>query len=140
MVSVRIWCRVDELEDEEKVRRALENLFPTVSFKKEKDVLVGAGKRKDLVFLKEKIWGKKILDTVRAVLLRNLREKRTELLLHKQAAYAGKVGLVEFDDESPFGAIHVEICGNLEEFIDWFSPKTKEGKPILKSQQPSCFR
>jgi len=90
--------------------------------------------------LKEKIWGKKILDTVRAVLLRNLREKRTELLLHKQAAYAGKVGLVEFDDESPFGAIHVEICGNLEEFIDWFSPKTKEGKPILKSQQPSCFR
>ena len=135
MVKLKVWCAIDEVENEKKVIKALKNLFPSIKFRKEEEKVVGIGKKSDIEFLREKIWWKKILDTVRETLIQNLTNEKTELLLHKQAAFSGKVALVETDEESPFGAIHVEIMGkNLEEFIDWFSPKTKKGKPILKSQ------
>ena len=135
MVSVKVWCRVDELEKEEKVRKALENMFPTLVFKREGDLLEGRGKRKDLEFIRDLIWSKRILDTVRNELMKRFNGVVSEFLLHKQAAYVGKLGLVESDSESPFGAIHVEIeSKNFEEFLDWFSPRTKDGKPILSSK------
>ncbi len=140
MVKVKVWCRVDELEDPDRVKKALTSIFPTIRFRRTEGGFEGEGKQKDLMFLKELVWSKRVLDTVRSSLIRNLKNNRTELMLHKQAAFAGKLGVVESDEESPFGAIHVLFEGNVEEFIDWFSPKTKDGKPVTKNQRHSSYR
>ncbi len=137
MVKLKVWTEINETESEEKILRALRNLFPTLKFRKERGKIEGEGKKIDLEYLRERIWAKRILDTVRSQLLRG----GMRLMLNKQAAYAGKIAVVEDPDESPLGPIYVEIeTHNPEEFLDWFSPKTKNGKPILKSQQAQDHR
>ncbi len=138
MVELIIWAPVKKTEREDRVKKALNNLFPTVNFRREGEIIKGRGKRKDIEFLKSLIWAKRILDTCRNFLTSHQIGDKTEILFNKQAAFAGKVSLVDSDEESPMGAIHVETKGNLEEFIDWFSPPTKDGKPILKD--PSSHR
>ena len=42
-----------------------------------------------------------------------------------------KLALVPKDEDSPLGAIHIEIQSRkLEEIIDWLAPETIDGKPL----------
>ena len=115
-----------------------------MDFKVNEQIVEGKGKSRDAVGeLKQKIWAKCILDTAREMMLRNLDGDSTELLIHKQAAYANKVALVNRDWESPLGAIHIEIQSKkLEELIDWIAPETIKGKPLSAkavNSQNSCL-
>ncbi len=133
-MKIRVKVNVSKVESEERVRKALQKLFPLMKFEKVENYLVGEGSRNDADLLREKIWQAKIIDTFRDELLARRFENRTEVLLHKQAAYAGKLSLVEFSDESPHGAIKVEFEfeneDEFERFLAWITPETKDGKIV----------
>ncbi|MBR9681927.1 MAG: hypothetical protein GOV00_03980 [Candidatus Altiarchaeota archaeon] len=132
MVQLKVWARVGPTEKGDAVITALESFFPELDFKVEQDIAVGKGKGKDLLdALRQKIWAKQILDTAREMLLRRIDGDLTELLIHKQAAYAKKMVLVNGDSGSPLGAIHIEIQSKqLEAIIEWIAPETVKGEPV----------
>ena len=133
-LKVKVKVDVRKVESEEKVRKALSKLFPLMKFERKGDYLIGEGGRDDADFLREKVWQQKIIDTFRDELISRKFGKSTEVLLHKQAAYAGKLSLVEFESESPHGAIRVEFEFENEEeferFLSWITPETKDGKIV----------
>ena len=126
-MRAKVSCRLTETE--ELVSKALASFFPDMSIQKDEDgFFVESGDEEtSLLTLKEKVWEKKILDTVRGRLIRSECDGQVSLLLNKQAALVGRLSVCDSESESPLGAISVSFSSNL---IDWFSPKTKEGKPI----------
>lgn len=132
MVQVEVWTKIGPTEEVMKVKDAIEYFFPEIAFKIQENKIVGVGEgRRHLRDLKQKIWAKQILDTVRERLLKNLDGNSTEILIHKQAAAVRKLAFVKADGDSPLGAIHVIIqSSKLEFFIDWLAPETIKGKPI----------
>ena len=134
MVQLKIWTRLGPTENSSYVLEALEKFFPDIEFKADasKKRVEGKGRKRRLLDdLRHKIWNKQVLDTSREMMLGRMDGDLTNLMIHKQAAYVGKLVLVNRDEESPLGAIHIEIQSNkLEELIDWLSPETIKGKPI----------
>lgn len=131
-VSVEVRTQLNRTESEEKLRAALFAIFEDVPFERKEDNLSGTSRSaQDLEKLRAKVFEKRILDTVRSRLFRNSSGTQSFLLLHKQALAAGRVALVDSDEESPLGAVRIsfsaQVEGELEHFINWFSPETKEG-------------
>ncbi len=116
MVTVRLEVDIYPTEDEEKVEKAIRNIFPNIilSYEEKNDYgrLRGSGE------------GKGTLETLR-MLIRSRRHKTgniIEFLLNKQAASAGKVSFCESELETPLGAIKVVIEGNdSDELIKWLT-------------------
>ncbi len=134
MVLIEVKAPVFETESEEKVIRALQNLFPGLKFRREGRFIVGTAGESGALVLKEKIWNQYILDTVREELLKNYNPESKETVLHlsKQAAFAGKVAIVDDPQEEELGTIMVTFRGaDVLRFIDKFTPPTKDGKPIF---------
>ncbi|MEZ0290528.1 MAG: RNA-binding domain-containing protein [Sulfolobales archaeon] len=129
-------------EDQEKVVRALKNLFDL-----EKIEIVESGRFykvigysdqvSSLKRFRERIWSQRILDTARSIMLSSLSNNRIEFKLHKQAAYTGRVSFVDDERESSLGAIRVVIeTSNPNELIDWIAPKTSRGRPLWVKEMP----
>ncbi len=111
-------------ESGESVRKALENLFPGEEVvEREGRLVVESKKRESLENLREMVWSRRILESVRS----RLRKGGMTLLLNKQAAFAGRIALCENEGESPLGAISVSFS---RKHLDWFSPHTEGGKPV----------
>ncbi|MCC6030612.1 MAG: hypothetical protein LM586_03085 [Desulfurococcales archaeon] len=129
-------------EDKERVTMALKNLFDLDDIRVEQGTrymkIIGFSEK--IISLKrfrEKIWQQKILDTARGVFLRGVSGNTISFLLHKQAAYAGKVSFVEDEKESSLGSIRVVIeTTNPQEIIDWIAPRTSQGKPLWIKEMP----
>ena len=135
MVQVRIWATVGPTEKAEKVMKACGMFFPDLVMELEGGRVEGRGKsRDDLEVLRQKIWARKILDTARNIMLSRIDGNRTELPIHRQAAFAGRLAVLSRETESPLGAVHIEIqSGKLEELIDWLAPETIEGRPVSRT-------
>lgn len=124
---MRAEAECNATEDPEKVRAALSNIFPGLEIKGDDPLYVESENEKSgLNTLKEMVWDKKILDTVRGRLLKSEYGGSVTLLLNKQAAFAGRLGVCD-EGESPLGPIKVTFSAGL---VDWMSPQTREGKPI----------
>jgi uncharacterized protein len=120
MVEMRVRARVGETEDEKRVVRAVGNIFPGVELRNGE-----AGLRAgDLKNLKNKVSAKRIGRTVLGQLARNLHGGKTKLLFNRQAAFAGKVSLVETEEESPMGAIVLELNWD-EGLVCWLTGAEK---------------
>jgi predicted RNA binding protein with dsRBD fold (UPF0201 family) len=142
MARIKVEAEIRPTEDEEKVRRAVLNVFePTVI------EVVGEGRYKRLVAesrtlsslekLHSLLRQERVLDAAR----KKLRQGRSRGLivfkLHKQAAYAGHISFVDSDDESPLGAITFTIeAEDPGEIIDWLAPRTSHGKPLWEKRRP----
>ena len=73
----------------------------------------------------------RIIDASRSRLLYNWDGKQTRICFDKQAAFTGKLKLIDDSEESPsLGFIEVQLdfeaSQRFEEFLDWFTPSTKE--------------
>ncbi|MEM1873878.1 MAG: RNA-binding domain-containing protein [Acidilobaceae archaeon] len=129
-------------EDKDKVLRAVKNIVDvetlTTTSTSKGEILVGeASSPRALLPLYQAVRAERILDAVRNALKKNRRENSTHLLLHKQAAYAGRISIVDSDRESPLGAIKLTIIrDNIDEIIDWLAPPTSRGKPIWEKPMP----
>ncbi|HDR53839.1 MAG TPA: hypothetical protein ENN60_04210 [archaeon] len=134
-VRVKVWTRVGPTEDDARVRQAVGTFFPEMKFERVGEKWEGQGEGREVLSeFRNAVWAKKILDTVRGRFIHRIEGNRTEILIHKQAAFVKKLGLVDSDRESSLGAIHVVIeSEELEKLVDWLAPKTKEGKPVRKN-------
>ncbi|MFH0961366.1 MAG: hypothetical protein V1820_01640 [archaeon] len=131
-IILKISAEINPTESEEKLRTALFGLFEDVRFERVRNNLSGTSESsQDLEKLRAKIFEKRIIDTVRSRLFRNSAGTQTTILLHKQALAAGRIAVVDLPDESPLGAVELSVSApsseELENFINWFSPETREG-------------
>ena len=138
-------------EDEEKVMKALENLFEMDLFEKVGEEKLGDVKRIEfeckgpqarlsLGKIYELLREQEILDAARRVLKEGVTAEGSILFhLNKQAAFAKAVSFSE-GGESPLGPIVVEIFpenpDDVDKVIDWLAPETIDGKPIYEVRKP----
>jgi predicted RNA binding protein with dsRBD fold (UPF0201 family) len=127
-------------EDIQRAETAVENLLGPMKFTRDEfaervDLVSISEYREQFAYLRQAIHDKRILDAVRVRLLKNLDEFTTFLYFDKQAAFVGKPRLIDnIHEEPPLGSIEInfEFKSQIEfeEFLDWFSPRTKDGKVI----------
>ncbi|MCD6445814.1 hypothetical protein J7L49_03405 [Candidatus Bathyarchaeota archaeon] len=131
-VKVYVKVEVNPTESEEKVRRAVENLFSNIPLKLEKsgggNFLTGEAEGLDVL---SKIYNmlrrERIRDAARAVFFSRLEGKTITFYLNKQAAFAGHISFSEPTGESPLGPICVQIkCEKPRKLIEWLAPKHSE--------------
>ena len=131
-VRVVVEVEVNPTESLEKVRSAVENLFPRASFEVVEDrikgLLVAKTEGRDgLAQFHAILRQERILDAARRVLLKGRRENRITFHLNKQVAYVKRVSFCEPFDESPLGPIRVEMeCDDPSEIIEWLAPRTRK--------------
>jgi predicted RNA binding protein with dsRBD fold (UPF0201 family) len=135
VVKLKVWAKVEETESENRVETAILSLFPG------KTVDCGEGRKtlgiekKDLEKIREIFRVKKIGKTALKLLEKNERPNFTKIMFNKQAAFAGRVVLVDSYDLSPLGAVVLEIKDYDDDFLAWFtgfSRSQESSKPRRK--------
>ncbi|AEH06818.1 RNA-binding domain-containing protein [Methanothermococcus okinawensis] len=125
---IKLKSKIKPTEDENKVIKAVKNIFKDAKIVVEDNYLVGESK--DISRFKELLRSQAILDTARMVLERGINGNLTKFYLNKQAAFAG---LVNFDRDI-HGGIFVKLIAEEDEdlmkIIKDIAPKTKNGKII----------
>jgi hypothetical protein len=128
-INVHIEVEINPTEDDEKVKRAVENMFGQVNFEvkpqQRGSLLTAETKGLDgLTKLQNLLRRERIRAAARGVLFEGLREKSIVFYLNKQVAFVGHVSFSEPVSESPLGSIKIEIhCDNPKELIDWLAPR-----------------
>jgi predicted RNA binding protein with dsRBD fold (UPF0201 family) len=119
-------------EVEERVRKAVENVFPGARLtliKKEGFVDQLAGTAPSLDTMHELLRRQQILDTARNSFYKGIEGKEISFQLNKQAALMGYVNFL--DHPMALGGIDVTIGTDEPELIiDWLAPYTAEGQPV----------
>jgi len=129
-VSVYIEAEVNPTESEDKVKRAVENIFENVQAKIQpiyKGAILTAETKglESLTKLYNLLRRERIRDAARRALFDGISGKTISFCLNKQVAFAGHVSFSKEVAESPLGPIKVKIeCENPRELIDWLAPKT----------------
>ena len=129
-ITIHVEVDVNPTESEEKVKKALWNLFgdmPTQTKSAHKGSLITADAEGQMALatLKNVLHRDHIRDAARKSLLGSIQGGTISFCLNKQVAFAGHVSFSEETAESPLGPIKVEIsCENPWELIDWLAPKT----------------
>jgi predicted RNA binding protein with dsRBD fold (UPF0201 family) len=141
-MEISIKSPVYPTEDIEKVRRAIEALLgriplEVIEYENYTELVSSSATQDNLVSIRRLIHEKRILDAVRKRLLKNYNdlESTTGFYFDKQAASIGKIRLIDNDAElPPLGSIEIQITFktqfHFEEFLDWFSPRTKDGRIV----------
>lgn len=129
-ISVQVEADINPTENEDKVKRAVENMFSNLEWEikpqKQGSLLVGKGRGLDaLTKLYNLLRRERIRDAARGALYNGLSGKSIIFYLNKQVAYVGHVSFSKPVAESPLGPIKVEIqCDNPRELIEWLAPRT----------------
>ncbi|MFN3383548.1 MAG: AAA family ATPase [Archaeoglobaceae archaeon] len=133
-VEVEIETFVHPTEEEEKVVKAIRNLFPDAKIEIENGRVFAVAR--DLKQFKELLKRQKILDTARTELLRGKKGNETVVFLNKQTA---TVSRINFCDEnvalSPLKVTFRLINVPFQRFLDYLAPITKDGKPINEVEE-----
>ena len=138
-IDTIIKVKIFPTESVEKVKQAVENLFPTASI----EIIsqhIGShlhakikGKN-GLTNLFNRLREERILAAARRVFRRGYAENSFIFYLNKQAAYVNRLSFCDSVDELPLGFIEVcVICDDPEGLIDWLSPKIFRTKEKRKS-------
>jgi len=141
-MEITIRCPVHPTEDTERVKKAVETHLGNVPLEMVKhnqilEMTYTGTERHCLSLVRQSIQEKRILAVVRTRLMKNFNdlEYTTSMHLDKQAAFVGKFRLIDNDDENPpLGSIEIHFLFTsfplFQEFLDWFCPRTKDGKVI----------
>jgi len=129
-VSVDVEVEIKLTESEEKVKRAVENVFGSIPVQikplHKGSLLVARAKGLEtLTKLYNLLRRERIRDAARGALFEGLRGNSISFCLNKQVAYVGHISFSEPVAESALGPIKVRIeCENPREIIDWLAPRT----------------
>jgi predicted RNA binding protein with dsRBD fold (UPF0201 family) len=122
----RARSRVNPTEDLQKVIKSLSNVFDYDELELGEGYVEISGEFSCLLPLKEYLEKGRIRDTARKILLKGISPGEVTFKLSKQAAYVGKVNLVQ-NELSPLGEIDVTIWAeNTDEVIDWLCKKEED--------------
>ena len=133
-------CPVYTTEDQERVRKAVGNVIISnePSFETYDGLIelkLSFEGRNDLEWLRNRIHELRIIDAVRARLRFNWNGLETRISFDKQAAYHGRIKLLDDREElPPLGCIELQLEFNneseFEGFLRYFTPPTKEGRVV----------
>ena len=129
-VSVHVEVEINPTESEDKVKRAVENIFGNIPMQtkplhRESLLIAEAKGLEALTKLYNLLRRERIRDASRKVLFKGLSGNVISFFLNKQVAYTGHISFSEAMAESSLGPIKVKItCENPKELIDWLAPKT----------------
>ena len=109
-MNIMIEAPVYPTESEQRVREAVENIFPGAELKESaaENTLRLEGTAPDLDRFTELLARQKIRDTARAFLMHRIRGNKLSFSLNKQAAFAGRVNFID-GVQPPLGCITVTI-------------------------------
>ncbi len=128
MTSVEVTCPVFPSEDPDKVRVAMERIFPGIEIEETEDGL--SGRTDNLDRFSKQIRKQKILDTTRSVLIRGRRGNVTRFFLNKQVAFVGKVSFCE--ERTILGTMRVVVQDDeMDALIEDVAPETVDGEEVL---------
>lgn len=126
-ISVHVEVEINPTESEEKVRRAIENIFGNITVQikpshKGSLLIADAKGRETLIKLYNILRRERIRAAARKSLFEGLDRKSVSFYLNKQVAYSGKVSFSKEVAESPLGPIKARIeCENPNELIKWLT-------------------
>ena len=129
-VNVHVEAEINPTESEDKVKRAVENIFGNISMQikplRKGSVLVAEAEGLEaLTKLYNLLRRERIRDAARGALFEGLSGENISFFLNKQVAYAGHISFSKAVAESPLGPMRVYIkCESPRELIDWLAPKT----------------
>jgi uncharacterized protein len=131
-VTIHLEIDIYPTESEEKIKRAIWNLFGDLPVKiqnaQKGAVLTADGKGIDaLNTLKNVLRRDHIRDAARKALFRGTYDTFLTFYLNKQVAFAGHVSFSEPEAESPLGPIKVTVeTSDIQKLVDWLAPKTEK--------------
>jgi predicted RNA binding protein with dsRBD fold (UPF0201 family) len=131
MDKVRIYAEVEinPTESEEKVRRAVVNIFGDVPLQTKSlhkgHLLVAEATGLDALNNFQNLLRREhIRSAARGVFYEGLERNSVSFCLNKQVAFSGHVSFSKEVAESPLGPIRVKIeCDNPRQLIDWLAPR-----------------
>lgn len=139
-MKATIRCIVHPTEDIQRIENAIENILGSIAIEKNEfdefiEIYSPDVEKASFTTLRQMVHEKRILDAVRVRLLKNLDDFTTFMFFDKQAAYTGKIRLIDnANEDPPLGSIEIRLEFSsevqFEEFLDWFSPRTKDGRVI----------
>ncbi|MDH7606734.1 MAG: RNA-binding domain-containing protein [Candidatus Bathyarchaeota archaeon] len=129
-VEVHVEAEINPTESEEKVKRAVENVFGNIQVQVKPltrgSLLTAEAKGLEaLTKLYNLLRRERIRDAARGALFEGLSGNTITFYLNKQVAFAGHVSFSKAVAESPLGPIKVQVkCDDPRQLIDWLAPKT----------------
>jgi hypothetical protein len=129
-IIVYIETEINPTESEDKVKRAIENIFGNIQPKIQpiyKGAILTAQAKgiETLTKLQNLLRRERIRDAARKALFEGLNGKTISFCLNKQVAYAGHISFSKEKAESPLGPIKIKIkCENPRQLVDWLVSKT----------------
>jgi uncharacterized protein len=126
----RIETRVNPTESEEKVKKAIQNLFGILPLETKPShqgciLTVETKSQEPLLKFKNVLRNERIRDAARKALFWGQTDKAIRFYLNKQVAFVGHVSFSQEEAESPLGPIIVTIeTKNPAQLITWLAPKT----------------
>lgn len=129
-VNVQVEVKVNPTESEDKVKRAVENVFGGIPMQmkplRKGTLLVSEVKGlESLTKLYNLLRRERIRSAARAVFFGGLKGNTISFCLNKQVAYVGHVSFSKETAESPLDPIKVRIkCTSSRELINWLTSRT----------------
>jgi hypothetical protein len=128
-VTIHIETDVNPTESEEKIRKAVENIFGNALFQTKSGPVSSVGtmtaEARDtnaIVKFQNLLRRERIRAAARKVLLEGVDRNTISFCLNKQVAYAGHISFSKEEAESPLGPIRVKIeCENPRRLVDWLT-------------------
>jgi predicted RNA binding protein with dsRBD fold (UPF0201 family) len=127
---IHVEAEINPTESEEKVKRAIENIFGTIQTKVQlirRGAVLNAETegREALTKFYNLLRREHIRTAARVALLDGLDRKTLSFCLNKQVAYAGHISFAKEVAESPLGPIKIKIeCSNPRELVNWLTSTT----------------
>ena len=118
--TIQIFCTINPSEDPEKVKTAVNNIFPDMELEiSETDISGKTNNFSVLSQISKSIHEKNIKNTYQRILKNNNDGDSTWFYLNKQAAFVNTVALCSEANESSLGPIKVILrSNNIEQVID----------------------
>jgi predicted RNA binding protein with dsRBD fold (UPF0201 family) len=125
-VTVYVEALIYPTEDEEKVKKAVKNIFPEIEFFKidgKPSILRGESKTlRVLENFKNLLEKERIRDAAKAMLLSSIQDKELIFYLNKQVAFSNHISFCQPEAESPLGPVTIKIfCEKPKELINWLT-------------------
>ena len=118
--TIQIFCQINPSEDPEKVKLAVNNIFPEMELEVSDTQIVGKTNNFSVLSpISKSIHEKNIKNTYQRILKNNNDGDSTWFYLNKQAAFVNSVALCSEANESSLGPIKVVLrSNNIEQVID----------------------
>ena len=118
--TIQIFCEINPSEDPEKVRLAVNNVFPDIELEVSDSNVVGETNNIQILSqISKSIHEKNTKNTYQRILKKNNDGDSTWFYLNKQAAFVNTVALCSEANESSLGPIKVILRSNdIQQIID----------------------